>query len=69
MIKFLGNLSEECKYYYLKDVQKLNFFICFASFYRRHFNYGDNNLLVRSDIAYTDNISYRNRFFVAEIET
>lgn len=29
MIKFSGNLSEECKYYYLKDVQKLNFFIFF----------------------------------------
>lgn len=29
MIKFSGNLSEECKYYFLKDVQKLNFFIFF----------------------------------------
>lgn len=27
MIKFSGILSEDCKYYYLKNAQKINFFV------------------------------------------
>lgn len=71
MIKFSGDLSEDCKYYYLKNAQKINFFcisICLNSIYYWYRCISKDYWLDCIDIINSNNISYRNGFLTAKIK-